>query len=199
MKQNFLKRNKGFTLVETLVAISIFSISILGLLSILAAGVTNTTYDKNKMVASYLAQEGVEYMRNLRDTHVLYDTGGSSVGWNNFKTQVGLANNTICSNASGYGCYFDDSVVNFLNPNMPMESLGLVACSNATCSGAPLKYDSSTGKYGYGSGTNSSFIRQIKMSLINANEIKISSTVYWTQGTNSSSVTFSENLFEWVE
>jgi Tfp pilus assembly protein PilV len=78
-------KGDGFTLVETLVAISIFTMSILGLMSILASGISNTTYAKQKMVASYLAQEGIEYVRNLRDTSVLYDVAGAQHGWDAFK------------------------------------------------------------------------------------------------------------------
>lgn len=75
----------GFTLVETLVAISIFTMSILGLMSILASNISNTTYVKQKIAAEYLAQEGIEYVRNLRDTAVLYDSTSGQNGWDAFK------------------------------------------------------------------------------------------------------------------
>lgn len=81
MHKFFKQNNKGFTLVETLVAISIFTASILGLISVLASGISNVGYAKKKIMATYLAQEGIEYARNIRDTHVLYE--GVS-GWNNF-------------------------------------------------------------------------------------------------------------------
>ena len=42
-------QKKGIHAVETLVAISIFSMSILGILSVLANGITNTTYAKDKI------------------------------------------------------------------------------------------------------------------------------------------------------
>jgi len=77
------KTNNGFSLVETLVAISIFSLSILGLMSVLASGISNTNYAKQKIVASYLAQEGIEYVRNMRDNAVLYPSG---TGWTNFSS-----------------------------------------------------------------------------------------------------------------
>lgn len=78
MKIYSQQKNKGFTLIETLVAISIFTMSILGLLSILASGISNTNYAKQKMAATYLAQEGIEYARNVRDNKVL------SGSWGNF-------------------------------------------------------------------------------------------------------------------
>jgi Tfp pilus assembly protein PilV len=79
-----LQRSGGFTLVEALVSISIFSTSILGLMSILASGISDTSYVKQKIKAEYLAQEGVEYARNKRDTTVLYNSSGRQAGWNTF-------------------------------------------------------------------------------------------------------------------
>lgn len=65
------KLNKAFTLVETLVAIAIFSVSILGLMSVLASSISSTNYAKQKAIATYLAQEGIECVRNMRDNYIL--------------------------------------------------------------------------------------------------------------------------------
>ena len=80
-KQN--KKN-GFTLIETLVAVSIFTMSIMALLVVLTQGIANNNYAKKKILASYLAQEGIEYIRNMRDTYTLY-TGVPGNSWNGFK------------------------------------------------------------------------------------------------------------------
>lgn len=198
------KFNKGFTLVETLVSVSIFSISILGLLSILSQGILDTSYAKKKITASYLAQEGIEYIRNMRDTYVLYDVVSSQAGWNAFNVKVAgntyPSGSTVCASANG--CYFDDRNVSFGDNSMPVTDLLLSVCTSSACSNAPLLYDSTTGKYGYvvsATTTPSGFTRKIKITQINANETKVFSTVYWTQGSGTYNVVFSENLFNWVE
>ncbi len=187
------QKNKAFTLVETLVAISIFTGSILGLMSVLTQGITNTNYAKRKIVASYLAQEGIEYIRNFRDTYVLYSST-SAIGWNTFNSRL-----TTGSCGTANGCYFDDSGVVYGNPTLPMTNLSLTACSGVGGACPELKYDSTTGKYAYASGANSGYIRKIIMTTVSANETKISSTVSWIQGSGSYSIVFSENLFNWVE
>jgi prepilin-type N-terminal cleavage/methylation domain-containing protein len=186
------KKNTGFTLVETLVAVSIFSVSILGLLSVLASGITNTTYAKQKLAASYLAQEGIEYMRNMRDTFVLY-SGNSQTGWDAFNANL-IKAGSLCQ--LNNGCYFNaDSIFSPLLP-MPMTKIPLVSCVGPC---PPLTYDATTGKYGYSSVVNSGFTRKIQITQIPPNEIKISSTVSWTQNSGVNNVTFSEDLFNWVE
>jgi prepilin-type N-terminal cleavage/methylation domain-containing protein len=85
--QTVLSPSKGFTLVETLVAIAIFTMSILGLMSVMAQGISDTTYAKQKIIATYLAQEGIEYVRNMRDTEVFLQ---NSEEWGGF-----IANNSL--------------------------------------------------------------------------------------------------------
>ncbi len=84
LKHSFYRR--AFTLVETLVAISIFTMSILGMISILASGVSDISYAKQKIVASYLAQEGIECVRNIRDNYILYTDTIPAQNWSNFVT-----------------------------------------------------------------------------------------------------------------
>ena len=188
------QKNKAFTLVETLVAISIFTISILGILSVLASSITSVTYAKDKSIAGYLAQEGIEYMRNMRDTFLLYDST-PAVGWSSFQTAITL---TPCEGA--YGCYFGDLTSSNFNSNaQPMTLIPLTACTSATCANGPLLYDSSTGTYGYTTGTNSGFTRKILMIPKSGTEMKVDSIVYWKQGKNTLSITLSESLFDWLK
>lgn len=82
-----------------------------------------------------------------------------------------------------------------------MTNLNLIACSNSTCSGAPLSYNSSTGVYGY-TGASTNFIRKIQVTpnySENSNETQITSTVYWQQGSGTYNVSLSEVLYNWVQ
>ena len=194
MKFFFLKNKKedGFTLVETLVAISIFTISVLAVMINLGQGISDTGYAKKKIIAASLAQEGVEYIRNIRDTYVLFS--GGSAGWILFKNQL---RNPPAQCDQAYGCYFDDQNLDYGDPSQPITKIIIIAC-DGSC--PELMYDEATGKYTYDIlGTESGFIRKIKVDQIRVDEIKVSSTVFWAQGSGLYNKTFSENLFNRVE
>lgn len=123
-------------------AVSIFSISILGLLVVLTQSISDTGYAKKKIAAGYLAQEGIECARNTRDNYVLYSNATGLV-WADF---IGLDGSDI---------------------ECPAVDAG--------------------------------FDRELEISQINDNEVEISSTVSWTQGSGDYSVIFSEHLFNWIE
>ena len=190
-----LRSKRGFTLVESLVAISIFSVSIVALMVALGQGISDTGQAKKKEIAAYLAQEGIEYVRNMRDTFVLYDAGGAQTGWTNFTSN--LIDASACQSANG--CYINADSLNYSDNTQPMIDINPIACSGSTCSNGALLYNSSTGKYGF-SGITSGYTRKIWITPASPiNEVKVFSRVSWTQGSGNYSLTFSENLFNWIE
>ncbi len=187
MKIRTKQKNSGFTLVETLVAIAIFVVSVLAMLISLGGGIKNVNYVKQKIIATYLAQEGIEYFRNVRDNHVLFDDlNDGQVGWDNFTAQM-LANQ--CNDLT-LGCGFDDQIFPQSDPN------AVFSCA----SGCELNL--LNGKYvvpTYG-GDDSNFRRSVVV-LVNTGPsgdmMQVTSTVTWLQGSGPNSVTFSENIFNW--
>jgi hypothetical protein len=163
--------------------------SVLTLVIILAQGISDTNYAKQKIIAGYLAQEGAEYMRNLRDSKVI-SAVNAETGWNDFKTQI---INCIDPGA----CYFDDS--SLLIGQDITQTIFSSCDSPSSC--PELYYSSSSGMYNYDNigGKKSGFIRRIVVNLINVNEIKVTSTVSWNQSSGQRQVIFSENLFNWIE
>lgn len=67
MKIIIKKQNRAFTLIETLVAITILMIAIAGPLTVASKGLTSALDAKNQSVAINLAQEGLEYINNMKD------------------------------------------------------------------------------------------------------------------------------------
>lgn len=83
--------SRAFTLVETLVAITILMIAVAGPLVVATRGLTSASVAKNQMVATFLAQETLEVIKNRRDNDT--DLGSPGTGWlvvDNLSGQVDL-------------------------------------------------------------------------------------------------------------
>ena len=64
-----IKLKKGFSLIEILVVFFIVSVSLLGVLSLLIQNIQVQSINKNNLIASSLSQEGVELIRQVRDSN----------------------------------------------------------------------------------------------------------------------------------
>lgn len=67
MRKNILQNNRAFTLIETLVAIAILMIAIAGPLTVAHKGYTSALDARNQSIAINLAQEGMEFLNNVKD------------------------------------------------------------------------------------------------------------------------------------
>lgn len=161
--------NKGFTLIETMVAISILLLSISAPLTIASKGLATSYFARDQVTAFYLAQDAVEYIRNTRDNN--YHLGAS---W-------------LSSFPDTNGALFTVDTIDGV--------MGL--CSVDGC--GPLDYNSASGFYSQNdtSGSASLFTRSVSIQTINVHEVIISVTVSWSSGTFSRSFSVKENILDW--
>ncbi len=101
--------NKGFTIVETLVAVTILMISIAGPLTIANKSLMAAIYAKDQVTASFLAQDLMEDIKNQRDGAL---AAGTSFGtWvSNYNANV---NNCVVSPCTLGISAFDGTYVNY--------------------------------------------------------------------------------------
>ena len=84
--------NRGFTLLEGLVAIFLITVGIGGAYVLTSQTISSAKISSQKLIAAYLVQEGIEIVRNIRDTNWLEETswndGLSSGDWEaDYQTQ----------------------------------------------------------------------------------------------------------------
>lgn len=72
-KINF-KNKKGFTIIETLVAVTILMISIVGPLTIAQKSLMASIYARDQVTASFLAQDIIEKIKNDKSNALLANT-----------------------------------------------------------------------------------------------------------------------------
>jgi Tfp pilus assembly protein PilV len=72
MSLNFTKHSsRGFSILEAVIAIYVITMGLLGIMSLVLQGVRIQYINKNSIIASELAQEGLELVRNQRDANWL--------------------------------------------------------------------------------------------------------------------------------
>ncbi|MEX0652401.1 MAG: type II secretion system protein [Candidatus Paceibacterota bacterium] len=169
MYQRTKKRNKGFTLIETLVAVSILLLSISAPLTIASKGLASSYFARDQVTAFYLAQDAVEYIRNTRDN--TYHAGS---GW-----------------LSGFPDT-NGELFTVDTTDGDMELCPVDGCPR-------LDYNSTNGFYSHddASGSDSIFTRSVSIGTVNSQEVSVSVTVSWVAGTFSKSFSVKENILDW--
>lgn len=69
--RKLFNNNKAETILEAIVAVSVMIIILGPATGIFVSSTRNTGYDRNKLTASILAEEGLELVENIRDTNLL--------------------------------------------------------------------------------------------------------------------------------
>ncbi len=187
IKQN--KRERAFTLIEMLIAVLIFSLSLASLMGISAKSLKTEKGAEDYTIADYLAIEGIETIHNLRDEALL--NGLDDHTWLNVFQDSGnvIGDSSACINTSASDCDI------YKNANGGV--------SIAPCSDCNVFLDKDNFYYyqlnenahqspGAGS-ILSKYRRKINIKKISDTEILVHSTVTWPGG----KVRYGENLYLW--
>jgi hypothetical protein len=86
---------KGETILETLIAMGVLVIGIMMASSIMGSSIRNINSSKNRVIAVNIAKEGLEAIRNIRDTNWLKFNSKKRECWNNDPKEE------ACPNAMG--------------------------------------------------------------------------------------------------
>jgi len=185
--KRFTKNSQAFTLVETLVAIAILMISISGPLAVANKALTAALYAKDQSTASFLAQEEMEVIKNIKDNTALADPSD----W------IGYFGS--CANGPADMCEL--SIANNSGGSLNFSSIGIII--SGCDSGLGCKLHATD--YGYDSNAPSSpstiFYRYFYLTPLSdpgkpnyGNEYQATVVVSWNEGTIKNAVTMQSEL-----
>jgi len=184
-----IKNNKNntscnaFTLLETLFAIFIVTTGFFSVFSVVRVGIGATTSSINRLIAANLVQEGIEIVRNMRDSVYVYDVDND---WNTVVDNGHLNKN--------------DCLVNSINCEVDINNKKPLDEDDNTC----LKIDDD--KYQYTLGNDSIFKRWVNLTrggglcseISNPDDcIKIEVTVSWQEKGKNQTTQSEDYIYAW--
>jgi type II secretory pathway pseudopilin PulG len=185
MMKNKIQNNKGFTIMETLVAIFIILLAITGPLVFSQSGLRAAFVSRDQITAFYLAQDAIEYVKNVRDNNIIeIINGNSNVNWLDGLSKCMGSNECTIDTISGQnltcgphpGCIDNDTY-------------------------RPLKIDSK-GYLGVNGSTSSIFAREIKIRELSPNdrEAEVTVTIQWNthEAIGKREIVVRENIYNWA-
>src|SRR3989344_1556393 len=160
---NKIKKNSaGFTILESIVAIFILSLSISGVFTAVQQSLSQSIIAKDEIRAFYLAQEAIEIIRNKRDTNQLAFINNGTTNW-----LEGVSSNISDDCYFEKVCSIDASSYNFV-------SLGSTYCGNSWGSCQNIRQNQTDFRYGYNiAWANTNFKREVMIESVNGDEISI--------------------------
>lgn len=168
--QNLKINNKGFTLLEIIMAVFFITVGMGGVFIVIQKSFSVMSLSASRLVAANLAQEGIEVVRNIRDTNWLegeeYDKGLGvpypDLSLVEYEVQYGDKEGDITSWASLY-----------------------------------LKIDAD-GFYNYNSGDDTKFKRKVTINKITDDSMKITVDIIWKErGGTEYTYTAHSFLYDW--
>ena len=173
---------QGFTLIELLITTLVMTIGISGAFMAIQQGIIAVDYSNSRFTAAFLAQEGIEIIKNIRDTNVLeYYYVSESVPW-----KEGLR-------AGDFEAEYADA--QSLNPILTEP-----ICS-PFCDFNDLRFltKSEDGFYNYNPLEKATkFKRKVSIEEAELYLLKIEVTVYWKgRGRNIQEITVCQELYDW--
>lgn len=182
---------KGFLLPDVMIAVFVTASALVATLAAIAPSIKLEAYKRDEIIATGLAQEGIELVRNVRD--------------NNWK---------MCDDGNSFPC--TGSAIPrdaFFSSSFPTSNTnnGVSHCADASTgalhdpgcaldSNSSKLYRSNGGVYTHSasSGNVSKFKRTVTVKTPAANDTReITSTVTWGSGASAHSVTLTDTLTNW--
>jgi prepilin-type N-terminal cleavage/methylation domain-containing protein len=176
---------QGFSLVETLVAITILLIVITGPMAISTQTARSTSFSSEQVLAFFLAQEGLEIAQKGRDDIILANFVGEPVSWSNFIDKSTAGDYRHCFSATG--CRLE------VNSDAAGSVKAPVSCSPVSNCRLYYNESSNRSRYTYTAVTDGEtpYTRVVRFDRVpdadTAEQIKVTSTVTWRTGSQRQS------------
>lgn len=162
-------KNKAFSIIELIIAIFVIAVGLLAVYGVSQNILAETIISVSRFEAAYLAQEGLEIVRNIRDNNII-----SGDDWN--------AGFEDCDPGQSYFCQAE------------YRDLSLTSKS-ASEEPDYLRFENVF--YNYTSGSLTKFKRKILIEPVEEDKIDVSVEIIWEEKGKEHNLLLEASLYEW--
>ena len=180
----YYRKAGGFTLIETMVAVSLLTVAIIAPMSLTSQSLAAAFYARDQVTAYNLAQEGIEAVRAIRDGQILQISQNSNASGIDLFGPIPVDQDFIIDSRQSV-------------PSSAIQSCGGSACPALQTDGTLYGYDPDTSVW-----LPTHFVRTMHVKYVGAShdEIRVAATVSWpTASGQIRSFVISANLYRWVQ
>lgn len=196
-----IRSHSGITLVELVVAVGVLTFAIAGPMTLASSSLRATRDAENELIATHLAQEGIEIIHSVRDNNSAKDDDPSALEHEGWTKEVV---NIVSACGGEYGCVVD---VTGRGPSNWQNSVFSKCTSEASCLEQNRMYTHrTTGLYRQSGSTlpnphwaPSPFRRTVRVVVVDPKrELRVISTVSYTSISGvTRNVEVSTVLYNW--
>ena len=169
------QNQKGQSLIETMVAISVIIIGLFSVFALASFSLSSQGASKTQIIATNLAREGIEVVRNVRDSN-----------WLAIDVGVLLPSDWWKGIDEGYW-----------RAELKIENRTWQLVSGGGENFYRITLDPSSRYLHWLTGENTIFYRKIYIDRIGNNQIKVQSIVDWVERGRSHNITLEDRLYNW--
>ncbi len=179
-KTKKIKNENGSIMIESMIAIGLVTVGLVGIFGLVTRSTHLNKDVENRVVATYLAGEGIEVIKNLIDTNVEKTYRSSLATWNE-----GLD--------GAFEVEYDSKLVT------------LIKISSTSTN--PLRLNKATGRYSYSGSVTTPYFRTVRVTggggsvitVESGSVITVESYVEWTADRKKNTVHLSDTFYNWRE
>ncbi len=169
MNKKNSKKNQGFSIIEVMVCVTIILVTFTSIYTLINDSMVFHDLAYSKLIASHLAQEGIEIVRNIRDNNYLQNKSwNDGLNDGNYQVQYNSLKLIECTDCTN---------------NLQINSLGLYNYGNDNSKDIENK----TTRYN----------RVISIDKVSDKEIRVTSIVKWSNRGITFDIQVEDHLYDW--